>query len=200
MKRNAYFVNDTRRRRAFYIALVRSQFENCSIIWRPTTQSLTQKIESLQKRALKWILSEENHSYSSWPTYVSKCRQVKLLPMSARFELNDFLFLHKVIYNHIPVVLPVYLSFFQGQSRLRRSHLDNLSLVSSITPHSDNNTFANSFYYRTHCNWNRLPYNIREIVDHQQFKTKLTDHLWKDLMTDLEGGIEDEYDLMLDNG
>ena len=172
VKRNAYFVVDTKKRRALYIALVRSQFENCSIIWRPTEQSLTHKIESIQKRALKWILSEEGESYSSWSKYISKCKQADLLPLSERFKLNDLLFLHKVINDLIPVELPNYLSFFQGQSRLRSSHLDSLSLINSITPHSSTNAFAKSFYYRTHCLWNKLPLEIREIESHHLFKVK----------------------------
>ncbi len=40
VRRNGHIVIDTRCRRALYLTLVRSQFENCSIIWRPTTQSL----------------------------------------------------------------------------------------------------------------------------------------------------------------
>ena len=202
VKRNAYFIVDPKKRRSLYIALVRSQFENCSIIWRPTGQSLTRKIESIQKRALKWILSEESESYSSWPKYISKCKQANLLPLSERFELNDLLFLHKVINNLIPVKLPNYLCFFQGQSRLRSSHLDRLSLVSSIRPHSSTSTFANSFYYRTHCKWNRLPIEIREIECHHLFRSKLSDYLWKDLLSDLNSTLvsEDEFDILLDNG
>ena len=200
VRRNAYFVIDNNRRRALYIALVRSQFENCSIIWRPITQILMNKIESLQKRAVKWILSEENCSYSSYSTYVMKCKQANLLPMCERFELNDLLFLHKVIYNHVPVELPDYLSFFQGQSRLRSSHLDKLSLLSSISPKSSS-PLVHSFFYRAHCKWNRLAHEIRDIESHQLFKNKLIEHLWKELAyNDPDCILEDDYDLLLPSG
>ena len=56
VRRNGHIVTLPKCRRALYLSLVRSQFENCSIIWRPTTSSLTSKLESLQKRALKWIM------------------------------------------------------------------------------------------------------------------------------------------------
>ena len=168
---------------------------------RPTTQTLSHKIESIQKRAIKWILSEENLSYTCFLTYVSKCKLVNLLPLSVRFELNDILFLHKVINKLVPVELPAYLSFFQGQSRLRSSHLDSLSLVSSISPRSSANVFANSFYYSTHCKWNRLPFEMREIESHQNFKDVLIKHMWKDLCKcDTDLFLEDEYDLQLENG
>ena len=120
--------------------------------------------------------------------------------MSERLDLNDLLFLHKIIYNLIPVDLPNYLSFFVNQSRLRSSHLDHLSLVSSITPKCSSNVFANSFYYRVHCKWNRISLEIREIECHQLFKVKLIDHLWKSLVPDIDGSIEDDYDILLDSG
>ena len=194
IKRNAYFVLDSRKRRALYISLVRSQFENCSVIWRPTGATMTDKIEKIQKRSLKWILHEENQSYSQWNTYVSKCRQADLLPLSERFNLNDLLFLHKVVYKLIPVELPGYLSFFQGLSRLRHTHLDSLSLVCSVTPKSPSNAFANGFFFRTHCKWNRLPLELRQLECHQLFKTELIALLWKDLSP------EDEFDGEFDNG
>ena len=65
VRRNGHIVTDVRSRGALYLTLVRSLFENCSVVWRSTAISLTKKLESLQKRTIKWILSEENLSYSS---------------------------------------------------------------------------------------------------------------------------------------
>ena len=79
VRRNGHIVTDHKCRRALYLSLVRSQFENCSIIWRPTSKSLTDKLESLQKRAIKWILSEEHCSYSA-ELYIKKCKQVIFFP------------------------------------------------------------------------------------------------------------------------
>ena len=181
VKRNAYFVNDPRKRRSLYLALVRSQFENCSIIWRPTGKTMTENIERIQQDSLKWILNEENISYSYRPTYVRKCKELNILPMSEKFDLNDLLFLHKVLYNLTPVSLPGYLSLFQGQSRLRSCHLDNLSLVCSVTPRGTNSPFANGFFFRAHCLWNSLPKQIRSIEDHFLFKNELVKYMWDDL-------------------
>ena len=69
-KRPCYFVNDSKRRRALYLALVRSQLEHCSVIWRPNSKSLLQRFENLQKRAIKWILFEENIRYNTLSTYI----------------------------------------------------------------------------------------------------------------------------------
>ena len=63
------------------------------------------------------------------------------------------------IYVYIPLELPNHLSFFNGSSRLRNSHLDKLSIVSCVEPRTnpyniDSNinrkSFANSFFYRAH--------------------------------------------------
>jgi len=190
LRRNCFFVRDKAKARSLYIALVRSLFESCCIIWRPTNQTLSDKIESIQKRAIKWILSEEAISYSSWEVYVRKCKEVNLLPMTSRFDLNDLLFLHKVIYGLKPVSLPSYLTFFEGQSRLRSSHLDSLSLVSSLQPRTNlystrtSSHLAKTFFYRTHIKWNDLPLCLREINCPDKFKVELNVHLWLNVLSD----------------
>ena len=190
VRRNGHIVIDQKRRRALYLSLVRSQFENCSIIWRPCNKSLSDKLESLQKKAIKWILSEEGRSYPP-EQYVKRCKLVDILPLSQKFDLNDLIFFHKVLNNLIPVSLPYYLSLYQGTSRLRRCHLDSLSIVSSILPKlsqnshntcTSNNPLEKSFFYRTHILWNGLPLQVRQIVSTSLFKSEVTKHLWKCLL------------------
>ena len=127
--------------------------------------------------------------------------------MSDRFDITELLFLHKVIYELIPVELPSYMSFFQGQSRLRSSHLDNLSLVSSVRPNvqlntnnvasdydrASSNPFYNSYFYRVHFKWNDLPITLREIENHKIFKTELFKHFWKNMRC--EGDVDELMDL-----
>ncbi len=127
--------------------------------------------------------------------------------MSERFCLsNDMIFLHKVINKLVPIELPGYLSFFQGQSRLRSCHMDYRSLISSVAPNvvinSSNvssernsiNPFHNSFFYRAHLIWNCLPLEIREIESHSLFKNELIKHLWKELLSNTEALEEFEID------
>ena len=65
--------------------------------------------EALQKKCLKWILFEEAISYHSHITYLPKCEQANIFPLSYKFRLNDLVLFHKVIYKKIPVKLPGYL-------------------------------------------------------------------------------------------
>ncbi len=142
------------------------------------------KIWKFPKKCLKWILSEEELSYGLEGVYVKKCRQANLLPLSLRFNFNDLILFHKATYNHIPLDIPDYLSRFDGHSRLRSSHLDNLSYVTGLIPRSSSTqTLEKSFFYRTHTSWNNLPLNIREIESVSEFRSKVETHLWSTLLS-----------------
>ena len=67
---------------------------------------------------------------------------------------------HKVVYKIISVTMPDYLTPYSGDSRLRSTHMDNLSFVSNIalTTKSINN-FNKSFFFRSHTLWNSLRMN-----------------------------------------
>ena len=93
------FVNNVKRRRTLYLILVRSRFEHCSQIWHPSKSTLIVKFENVQKKCLKWILFEEEMSYSSKDVYIRKCKQVKFRPMNKRFVLNDLILFHNIINN-----------------------------------------------------------------------------------------------------
>ena len=150
LKRTCHFVTCKNRRRVLYLALVRSQFEHCSPVWRPGCITMMNKFESFQKKCIKWILSEEEKSYSH-EVYISKCKQVNIPPLSFRFNVNDMILFHKIVYKTIPVNIPDYITLYSGDSRLRRTHLDNLSFVSNIA--STTTTIKNlnkSFFFRTH--------------------------------------------------
>ena len=86
------------------------------------------------------------------------------------------------------------------ESRLRFTHLDHLSLVTDVIPSEtgcsvSKRGFANTYFYRTHSNWNRLPLSLREIIRPSEFKQKLIQFIWKELVTTgSESDSEDGYD------
>ena len=96
-KRTCHFISNTRKRRSLYLSLVRSNFEHGSIIWRPVTETAISEFEQLQKKALKWMLKEENLHYDE-ETYLKKCYQVQLSPMKRFFDINDLSYFHKIVY------------------------------------------------------------------------------------------------------
>ena len=200
-------------KRALYLSLVRSIFEHCPIIWRPSAATTIDKLESIQKRAFKWIMNDMHVSYSSIYLYYVHCRQFKILPVRYRFDYHDLKFFHSVVYGFSCVTLPDYIKPFTG-SNLRSSHLDSRSYVSSVIPRNLNTLstlssnlsskrgFSNSYFYRTHLAWNRLPLALRETVSPDMFRVKLLEHIWKECVPLCDpdgdhsdaGAISDSFD------
>ena len=56
-----------------------------SQVWYPNKKEL-RLIEKLQKRAFKWILGESSDCYST------RCKKLKILPLSLYIEMHDLLF------------------------------------------------------------------------------------------------------------
>ena len=199
--RTCHFLLNEKQKRVLYIALVRSQFEHCSIVWRPYNETSKTKIENIQKRALKWILNETNASYTKY-MYVLKCKQLNILPLNSHFQLTDILTFHQIFYNLSPIKFPHYLHPYSGSTRLRSSHLDYLSIVSDITPKTftqnpdrigDYQTFDHCYFYRTHTAWNNLPIKLREIIAPQQFKVRLKKYIWNEIWVQLLSEAYQEF-------
>ena len=72
-----------------YTSLVRSQVLYCSPVWRPYLIKYIKKLEQLQHRATKYILSD----YIS--DYKTQLIHLRLLPLMYIFEISDILFFIK---------------------------------------------------------------------------------------------------------
>ena len=206
MKRTLRFVKDRKQKRAFYLALVRSLFEHCSIVWTPTTSMMINKVERVQRRAVKWILGEQDHHYNDIE-YLNRLRDLDLLPMEYKFRYTDLIMFHQIYHDRSVVKLPYYLTAVTNndRSRLRSTirqplrfsefessgipdlnqrrtnRFDHFSLKSSVEAKS--RCFKGSFFYRTHTNWNDLPTQFKEESDSTAFSVQLKRHLW-DTMID----------------
>ncbi len=192
LKRTCNFVKDTNKRRALYLTLVRSLFEHCPMVWRPASKTIIEKLESLQKRALKWIRNDRDVSYSTNELYYIHYKQLNILPIKFRFDYHDLKFFHSIVYNISCVKLPYYLTFFSGSTRLRSTHLDHLCFVSSVRPsgttaNDSKRGFANTFFYRTHLLWNRLPLLLREVEYPGRFRRELINYIWTEFVSSPEG-------------
>ena len=203
VKRTLHFVKDQKKKRAFYLALVRSLFEHCSVIWRPSSSEMIEKIEVIQRRAVKWILSEQDHHYNDYE-YIKRLKDLDMFPMEYKFIYTDLIQFHKIFYKQSVVKLPTYITFLDdadvtrfrinvkppnryGQDTgttedipdvgsMRNRRLDKSSLKSNIEVKSP--AFKNSFFFRAHILWNHLPVEIRDLVVNTEFQTKLKHHLW----------------------
>ena len=80
-------------RKNLYLTLVRSKITYCSQLWRPLLLKDIKAIESIQKRATKFILSDFTSDYKQ------KLTKLHLLPIMYYFELQDIMFAVKSLKN-----------------------------------------------------------------------------------------------------
>ena len=201
MKQTLHFVKDIKRRRVFYLVLVRSLFEHCCEIWRPTTATMLSKVEALQRRAVKWILGEEDYHYNDFE-YLKRLKYLDILPMEYKFVYTDLVQFFKVYHEMSVVKLPSYLQpMTNAESGRLRTNIQppvqysqsgefgnpNLAVMrenrydsTSLKCVSENPTAAmkKSFFFRTHLLWNSLSPSLRNIDNVVEFKTRLKSHLW----------------------
>ena len=186
-KRTCHFVTNSNRKRTLYLTLVRSLFEHCVTVWRPTETANINKFERLQKNAVKWILNEEHASYKTVNIYYRKCNELNILPMNMRFDLSDLVLFHKIVHQLIPMKIPEYISRYTGSSRLRNSHLDSMSFIfnNAYPTRESRSKLYKCFYYRTIHTWNALDFNTRNTADIVEFKRVTKRHLWNKILEGL---------------
>ena len=191
-KRTCHYIVERRKRRSLYLSLVRSQFEHCSSIWRPNTDTEISIFEKLQKKAVKWIFNGQNYHYEV-EVYLNKCSQLKITPISIFFDIRDLILFYKIVYERVPISLPTFIKPYTGFGRLRNANLDSLSFISdafSNVPNSSSRSpFYKSFFRKVLHTWNRLPFHIRSIPNEPQFKHKVTDFLWSELLNSVGASI-----------
>ena len=182
LKRTCHFTTNRRQKRAFYLAIVRSMFEHCSVIWAPQNKRLIDKFEVIQKRGVKWIFGELFASYSD-EIFFQKQKELKILPMKLKFIFNDLVMFYKIVNELVPISLPSYITVCVPDDvryTRRNAAIHNLSDSStfqcSVTPNCD--AFRYSFFYRTVRRWNILPVSIRDSTSLTSMKTSLTTFLW----------------------
>ena len=88
LKRTCHFIKNQSLKRALYITLVRSLFEHCGEIWGPNAVVAQNQFAPIQKRAVKWILSESNRRYNE-AEYINKLKALNLLPIQHYFHSRN---------------------------------------------------------------------------------------------------------------
>ena len=205
VRRTCHFTKDVKQKRVLYFSLVRlrSIFEHCSVIWRPTSPAVIKRFEIIQRRATKWIYSEPFVSYGD-DEYLLKLKKLDILPLGFKFLYTDLMLLHRIFYDNICLKLPSYLSLVtpspdQYARRLRnrieparndvhpifQSTLsaiahdpdDPLLLKCNFTPRTKVND--NTFFIRTYKEWNKLPLSIRIEGNFKCFGSKLNNYIWE---------------------
>ena len=114
-------------------------------VWSPTHISLKFKIESVQRRASKWILQQRKGQQE----YKDRLVALDLLPLCYDREMTDLMFFYKALYGYIDIDISNFVSFVNN-GRTRSSQLRTLK-----TPFCRTSTFQSSYFNRIIKLWNR---------------------------------------------
>lgn len=154
-------------RQLTYETIVRPQLEYASPVWSPHQIYLTNKLESVQNRAARFITS--NYSPHSSITQIK--HDIPLVPLNVRRSISLLSLFHKYRYSIRPSPLPL-----EAPSRISR-RLHNQYSIKRISGRT--NTFNSSALPRAIVLWNDLPDNIASISNHQAFLDQLRKHFLK---------------------
>ena len=74
-----------------------------TIIWHPMSSNQMYKFDPIQKKAVKWINGEQFTHYTDLE-YLSKLKELSILPIKLKFALNDIILFYKIINYLYPLI------------------------------------------------------------------------------------------------
>ena len=158
-------IKDFQVRKVLYLSLVRGLFAYASQVWSPQTVSNIVKIEKVQRRATKFILSLP---YKTDISYKERLQTIRILPVCYWQEYLDMVYIYKCL---------VYKSD-ENISIKRRGRVTRMNDITNgillEIPRSRTVAYKNSFYVRAPSVWNTLPKDLRDTTRSvSSFKTNL---------------------------
>ena len=166
LRRNCTYLTDINCRRSLYLTLVRTHLCYGSEIWAPQTTSRDLLcLESVQRRATKYILQDFTSSYPD------RLKKLNLLPISYWFEIKDITFFYKCKAGYYDLTLEDYILDNSTNHHTRFSSTDSYRPNRCRT-----SSFRNLFFNRIVPLWNSLPGEIKSSLSIQSLKLNLYNH------------------------
>ena len=155
----------------YFSCVVSSILEYASVVWSPHTVSDIDAIESLQKRAARWICARWDSSTFSWnKTYADCLRELNWSTLAHRRHYYIVDYVHSMLHKRTSLLFDDY--FKLNFSVNTRSHeLTIQPVISTI------NSFRYSFFVNSVFLWNSVPISILSIVSKYIFRCKLRSFL-----------------------
>lgn len=123
-----------------YCSYVRSQLEYASQVWNPQYQVYISRIESIQRRFLRY-LDIKAHQFSA--DYIERCRRYHFLPLEYRRSISDVCYLANIVNGSIDCPdLLLNVSLRTNQLSFRERPL-------LVVPFASTNYRRNSFFLRS---------------------------------------------------
>ena len=164
-RRTFHLVIDVCAKHRLYLSLIRSHLLYCSPLWRPQLLLDIKNLETVQRRATKYITGNPSLDYRE------RLLSLHMLPLMMEYEVADILFFVKSLKepsHHFNI--EDYIQF--NVSNTRSSSY--LKLRHSI---SQNNLQGHFFFNRLPRLWNSLP--LLDIsLSIPSIRTKLREHFW----------------------
>jgi hypothetical protein len=141
-------------KRCAYTSMVRPLIEFSSLIWSNCDKKCINVLESVQRRASKYILNEYTDDYKS------RLLTCDILPLTYRREIMDCVFFYNCLHNLVDINVMRIVLTHTSNLRTRSDVSDNVTLMC----HPCNTESYLSFYTNRIVKlWNQLPSNIREL-------------------------------------
>ena len=151
IKRTCKGLDDPNALRTLYCSLVRSNLEYCSVVRSPYTKTNTDKLERVQRRAIKLILKSDD-------PYDIRLKKLNIMLLEKRRSLADVTFLYKVLNGNIDIDISKIIDFHSEADRFSLRAKDSLTLKKK---YARTNVLKYSFFHRITDQWNHLPLDIR---------------------------------------
>ena len=153
-------VIDTQTKLLFFNAFIKCHIDYCSNSWGNADRTCLKKLDSLHRRSIKLIQSENKTSST-----LEKMNELHVLTLENQIKFNKGILIHKTLAN----VTPKYLTSSISQSQIRPTRL--------IVPQSRVNIYQKSFSYSATKLWNSMPSNIIKNRSLFLFKKSFRNHL-----------------------
>ena len=152
-------------KKLLYYTLVRSHLTYCSQLWRPHHIQDIVRLERIQRKATKYILSSSNLSYKQ------RLTTLQMLPLMYWLELQDIIFFVKCI-KEPPDNFSIneFVTFASGKTR-------SASFGKLIHNLSSYSTTRHFYFNRIARLWNSLP-PIDTTQSMYSIKSKVINHFW----------------------
>jgi hypothetical protein len=155
-------------RRTLYLSLVKSQLCYATEVWSPSQCNNKIKLESIQRRATRWILQTRDIAYRD------RLRTLNLLPLAYDREMKDLIFFFKLLNGYYDINISNFVSFV---SHNRTRNCENPSLILKV-PSCKTSTFQLSFFNRIVPLWNCVckiasPADLRSLTMFKSFLSRM---------------------------
>jgi len=161
VRRNININNPEVKERA-YKTLVRPILEYSSIVWDPHTTTAVQKIESVQRRAVRTTLK----GYRRTSGVGAMTTELNWQPLAERRRIARLVMFYKIHYQLVTITMPLELKFLLMPIKMENA-------LAYVIPSSSCDYHMYSFYPRTVREWKNLAQDVVQLDTPETFRSAL---------------------------